>query len=65
MKRVLHGRGLGISENKCLYEGVIVWGMRSCERRNVKMLDQKCLRSLVGLTGMISVENEEVPEELE
>ena len=48
-------KGLGINA-KCLYEFIIVptmlyraeaWGMRSAERRKVKVLEMKCLRSLV------------------
>ena len=62
-------RGLGIKAKKCLYEGVIVptalhgaeaWGMRSAERRKVNVLEMKCLRSLVGVSLMDSVRNEEV-----
>ena len=49
---------MGIKANKCLYKGVIVptalygveaWGMRSAERRKVKVLEMKCLRSLVAV----------------
>ena len=66
MKSVLSTRGLGIKAKKCLYEGVIVpmalygaeaWGMR---RRKVKVLEIKCLRSLVGVLQMDKVGNEEV-----
>ena len=66
LKSVLSNRGLGI---KCLYEGVIVpmafyrseaWGMRSAERRKVNVLERKCLRSLVGVSRMDRVKNEEV-----
>ena len=54
---------------KCLYEGVIVqtalygadaWGMRNAERRKVNLLEMKCLRSLVGVSRMNRVRNEEV-----
>ena len=50
-------------------EGVIVltalsvaeaWGMRSAKRRKVNVLEMKCLRSLVGVSGMDRVRNEEV-----
>ena len=67
LKRVL--RGLGVKAKKCLYEGVIVptalygaeaWGLRSAERRKVNVLEIKCLRSLVGLSRMDNVRNEEV-----
>ena len=58
-----------IKAEKCLYEGVIVptalygaeaWGMRSAEKRKVNVLEMKCLRSLVGLSQMDRVRNEEV-----
>ena len=54
---------------KCLYEGVIVLtalysaeacGMRSAQRRKVNVLEMKCLRSLVGVSRMDTVRNEEV-----
>ena len=69
MKSVLSNRELGIKAKKCLYEGVIVptalyeaeaWGMRSAERRKVNVLEMKCLRSLVGVSLMDRVRNEEV-----
>ena len=62
-------QSLGINVKKCLYEGVIIptalygadaWNMRSAERRNVNVLEVKCLRSLVGVSRMDSVRNEEV-----
>ena len=68
-KSVLSNRGLGIKAKKCLYEGVIVptalygskaWGMRTPERRKVNVLEMKCLRSLVGVSRMDRVRNEEV-----
>ena len=52
-----------------LYEGVIgptalygaeAWGMRSAERRKVNVLEMNCLRSLVGVSRMDRVWNEEV-----
>ena len=69
LKSVLSNRGLGIKAKKCLYEGVIVptvlYGaealdMRSAERRKVNELEMKCLRSLVGVSRMDRVMNEEV-----
>ena len=69
LKTVLNNRGLGINANKCLYEGVIVpkalyraeaSGMRSAERRKMNVLEMKCLRSLVGVSRMDRVKNEEV-----
>ena len=68
MKSVLCNRGLGI-KTKCLYEGVIApttlygakaWGMRSAKRRKVNVLEMKFLRSLVGVSRMDRVRNEEV-----
>ena len=68
LKSVLSNRGLGIKPKKCLYEGVIVptamykaeaWGMRSTEKRRVNVLEMKCLRSLVGVSRMDRVRNEE------
>ena len=69
LKSVQSNRGLGIKAKKCLYEGVIVptalygaepWGMRIAERRKLNVLEMKCLRSLVGVSGMDRVRNEEV-----
>ena len=69
LKSVLSNRGLGIKAKKCLYEGVIVptalygteaCGMRSAERRKVNILEMMCLRSLVGVSRMDRVRNEEV-----
>ena len=69
LRSVLNNRGLGIKAKKCLYEGVIVptalygaeaWGMRSAERRKVNVLEMKCLRSLVGVSRMDRVRNEDV-----
>ena len=69
LKSVLSNRGLGIKAKKCLYKGIIVqtalyraeaWGMRSTKRRKVNVLKIKCLRSLVGVSRMDRVRNEEV-----
>ena len=69
LKSVLSNKGLGIKAKKCLYEGIIVptalygveaWGMRRAERRKVNVLEMKCLRSLVGVSRMDRVRNEEV-----
>ena len=69
MKSVRSNRGLWIKAKKCPYEGVIVptalygadaWGMRSAERRKVNVLEIRCLRSLVGVSRMDRVMNEEV-----
>ena len=69
LKSVQSNRGLWIKAKKCLYEGIIVptalygaeaWGMRSAERRKVNVLEMKCLRSLVVVSRMDRVRNEEV-----
>ena len=69
LKTVLSNRGLGIKAKKCLYEGIIVptalygavaSGMRSAERRKMNVHEMKCLRSLVGVSKMDRVRNEEV-----
>ena len=68
-EHALSNRGFGIKAKKCLYEGVILsmalyeaeaWGMRSAERRKVDVLEMKCLRSLVGVSRMGRVRNEDV-----
>ena len=69
LKSVLNNIGLGIKAKKCLYEGVIVptalygaeaWGIRSAERRKANVLEMRCWRSLVGVSRMDRVMNEEV-----
>ena len=70
LKSVQSNRGLRIKVKKCLYEGVTIvptvlygaeaWGMRSAEKRKVNGLEMKCLRSLVGVSRMDRVRNEEV-----
>ena len=40
--------------------GAEAWGMRSAERRKVNVLEMKCLRSLVEVSWMDRVRNEEV-----
>ena len=69
LKSVLSNRGLGIKTKKFLYEGVIVptalygaeaWSMRSAARRKMNVLEMKFLRSLVGVSIMDRVRNEEV-----
>ena len=69
LKSILSNRGLGIKAKKCPYEGVIVptalngaeeWGKRSAEKMEVSVLEMKCLRSLVGVSRMDRVRNEEV-----
>ena len=69
LKSVLSNKVLVIKAKKRLYEGLIVptalygaetCGMRSAERRKVNVLELKCLRSLVGVSRMERVRNEEV-----
>ena len=66
---MLSNRGLGIKAKKYQCEGVIVptalcradaWDMRSGERRKGNVLEIKCLKSLVGVSRMDRVRNEEV-----
>ena len=45
--------------SKCLY-GAEAWGMRSAERRIVNVLEMKSLRSLVRVSRLDRVRNEEV-----
>ena len=61
--------GWGINAKKRLLEGVIVstafygaeaWGMRSAKRRKANVLEMKCFRSLVEVSRMDRVRNEEV-----
>ena len=69
LKIVLSNRGLEIKARKCQYELLIIvptalyrakaWSMRSAERRKVNVLEIKCLRSLVGVSQMDRVRNEE------
>ena len=69
LKSVLNNRGLGINVKKCLYEGIILptafygaeaWGMRRAERRKVNVLEMKYLRSLIIVSRMDRVRNDEV-----
>ena len=66
---MLSNRGLEINTKKRLYDDVIVpttlygaeaWGMGCAERRKVNVLEMKCLRSLVGVSRIDRVRNEEV-----
>ena len=70
---MVNNRGLEINAKKCLYEGVIVptalygaeaWGIKTAERRKVNNLEMKCLRSLVRVSRMDRVRNEEVRRKL-
>ena len=66
---MLSNIGFAIQAKKCLYEGVSVptalygaeaCGMKSAERKKENVLEMKCLRSLVGVSLMDRVRNEEV-----
>ena len=68
-KRVLTNIGLGIKAKKGLYGGIIVptalyravaWGMKSAERKKVNADEMKCMKSLVGVSRMDRVRNDEV-----
>ena len=43
-----------------VFYGAEAWSMRSAERRKVTVLEMKCLKSLVGVSRMDRVKNEEV-----
>ena len=67
LKSVMSKRGLGNKAKKCLYEGVIVptalyraeaWGKKSVQRKNVNVLEMKCLGTLVGVSRMDGIERE-------
>ena len=69
LNSVLSNRGLGIKAQKCLYDGVIVptalygaeaWGKRSDERRKLNVLEMKRLQSLVEVSRMDRVRNQEL-----
>ena len=54
-----------IEAKKCLHEGVRnkgmgMQGMRSAERRKVNISEMKCLRSLIGVSRIYRVRNEDV-----
>ena len=46
-------------QRNALY-GAEAWGMRSAESRKVNVLEMKCLKTLVGVSRMDRVRNEEV-----
>ena len=60
-------RRLGVTAKKCPYEKIIpptalsgaeAWGMRSAERRKVNVFEMKRMRSLVKVSRMDGVRNE-------
>ncbi|XP_076038213.1 uncharacterized protein LOC143023538 isoform X2 [Oratosquilla oratoria] len=69
LKSVMRNRHLGMDAKRRLYEGVIVptalygtetWNMTEEERRSLNVLEMKCLRSMIGVTRLDRVRNEEV-----
>ena len=69
MKSVLSNRALGMNAKRRLYEGVVVptamygaetWNVREAERNRLDVFEMRCLRSMVGVTRMDRVRNEEV-----
>ena len=71
MKGIMKNRGLGMDVKRVLYEKVVVptvtygselWGMKVSERRRLNVFEMKCLRSMVGVTRMDRLRNEEVRE---
>ena len=69
MKAVFKVRQLGMNVKRRLYEGVIVpmalygaetWGMKKAQKKKLNVLEMKCLRSMLGVTRMDRVRNEEV-----
>lgn len=69
LKSVMRCRGLGMDAKKRLYESVVVptvlygsetWGMKEAEKRRLDVLEMNCLRSMVGVTRMDRIRNEEV-----
>ena len=71
VRGVMRGRSLSMDAKKCLYEKVIVptvtygaetWSVREAERKRLDVFEMRCLRSMVGVTLMDRVRNEEVRE---
>ncbi len=69
MKSVLRIRGLGMNAKRKFYEGVVVptalygsdtLNVRKSERNRLDVFEMRCLRSMVGVTRMERVRNEEV-----
>ncbi|XP_076031278.1 uncharacterized protein LOC143019503 [Oratosquilla oratoria] len=68
LKSVMRNRHLGMDAKRRLYEGVIVptalygaetWNIREEERRSLNVFEMRCLRSMVGVTRLDRVRNEE------
>ena len=69
MKRVMRNRYLGMDAKRRLYEGVIVptvlygaetWNVRKEERNKLNVMEMRCLRSMLGVSRVDRVRNEEV-----
>ena len=69
MKSVMSNRALGMSAKRRLYEGVVVptavygaetWNMKEADRRRLDVFEMRCLRSMVGVSRLDRVRNEEV-----
>jgi hypothetical protein len=69
LKAVLRNRCVGMNAKRRLYESVVVptvmygsetWGLRVAERRQLNVLEMKCLRSMAGVTLWDRRRNEEV-----
>ena len=69
MKSVMSNKALGMTAKRRLYEGVVVpttlygaetWNMREADRSRVYVFEMRCLRSMVRVTKMERVRNEEV-----
>ena len=68
-KNIMRNRHLGMDAKRRLYEGVIVptvlygaetWNLREAERKSLNVFEMKCLRSMVRVTRLDRVRNEEV-----
>ena len=69
LKKVMNGRSVSMGVKRSLYQSVVMptvlygaetWGTRVAERRKVDVFEMKCLRSMVGVSRMDRVRNEEV-----
>ncbi len=69
MRSVLRNRALGMNAKRGLYERVLVptalygaetWNVRESEKKRLYVFEMRCLRSMVGVTRMDRVKNEEV-----
>ena len=69
MKSVMRNRYLGMEAKRRLYEGVIVptalygaetWNVKEEDRYRLNVMEMRCLRSMVGVSRVDRVRNEEV-----